>query len=484
MAVTTATTRRLGLATVALVSLGASAAYYATMTAMRSPGVRLRGLNWLVLSLVAALTTLLLTVLWRRVNAAVAQLTEQLERMARQRQIGLVMTDGGRELEQITRPLNRLLTVVREEIDHLRAENRELQIRSQVADAEKRHTEAIIFSISDAVIVTNRFDELILANNAAERLLGFKLAHSLRRNIDHIVHDGTLVRLIRETRSGGRNLTRKVVEHTIDHRGQPRTFNVTLSCVMTSRGDVSGVVAVLHDVTRDKEIAQMKTDFVSSVSHELRTPLASIKAYVEMLVDGEATDERTRREFYEIIAGEADRLHRLIDNILNISRIESGVVRVVREPLSLSEVARQVLDVVVPQARARGITLADRLEPIYHHVEADRDMIYQAVMNLVSNAIKYTPEGGTVTVSASVDEGRGMAVCEVSDTGVGISSEDLPHVFDKFYRVQGHSRMAKGTGLGLTLVKHIIETVHDGKLSVTSEMGKGSTFRFELPIVN
>jgi len=484
MAVTTATTRRLGLATVALVSLGASAAYYATVTAMRGGGVRLRGLNWLVLSLVAALTTLLLTVLWRKVNAAATRLAEQLDRMARERQIGLVMTDGGWELEQITQPLNRLLTVMREEMDRLRAENRELQIQSQIADAEKRHTEAIIFSISDAVIVTNRFDELILANNAAEKLLGFKLAHSLRKNIDHIIHDGTLVKLVRETRSGGRNLTRKVVEHTIDQRGQPRTFNVTLSCVMTARGEVSGVVAVLHDVTREKEIAQMKTDFVSSVSHELRTPLASIKAYVEMLVDGEATDERTRREFYDIIAGEADRLHRLIDNILNISRIESGVVRVVREPLCLTEVAREVLDVVAPQARAKRITLTERLEPIYHHVEADRDMIYQAVMNLVGNAIKYTPEGGRVTVSVSVDEPRGVAVCEVSDTGVGISSEDLPHVFDKFYRVRGHSRMAKGTGLGLTLVKHIIETVHDGKLSVTSEMGKGSTFRFELPVVN
>ena len=373
---------------------------------------------------------------------------------------------------------------MREEVDQLRGENRELQIQSQVAEAEKRHTEAIIFSISDAVIVTNRFDELILANNAAEKLLDFKLAHSLRKNIDHIIHDGTLVKLIRETRSGGRNLTRKVVEHTIDQRGQPRTFSVTLSCVMTARGEVSGVVTVLRDVTREKEVAQMKTDFVSSVSHELRTPLASIKAYVEMLVDGEATDERTRREFYDIIAGEADRLHRLIDNILNISRIESGVVRVVREPLCLTEVAREVLDVVAPQARAKRITLTERLEPIYHHVEADRDMIYQAVMNLVGNAIKYTPEGGRVTVSVSVDEPRGVAVCEVSDTGVGISSEDLPHVFDKFYRVRGHSRMAKGTGLGLTLVKHIIETVHDGKLSVTSEMGKGSTFRFELPVVN
>ena len=498
------TAKRVGLASVVLISLGASAAYYATTMAVRGYEVHTQTLGYLVLGLIAALTCLILVVFWRNVHRTVNSIATQLEQMADKRQIGLLMIDGNDELTQITGPLNHFLTVIGDEFVRIQSEKRELQIKSRISGAEKKHTEAIVFSISDAVIVTNRFDEMILANESAEKLMGFSLKHSMRKNIDHVIHDGTLVRLIRETRSGGYpgtvgvpwpdgseasiparrekpHFTRKVVEHTIDQKGQPRTFNATLSCVMTPEGKVSGVVAVLHDVTREKEIAQMKTDFVSSVSHELRTPLSSIKAYVEMLMDGEARDEKTRREFHEIIAGEADRLNRLIENILNISRIESGVVRVVREPMSLTEVSRRVLDVVAPQAQARNITLLDRLTPVEHRVEADRDMIYQAVLNLASNAIKYTPDGGTVTISTSVDERKGVVVCEVADTGVGIDSEDLPRIFERFYRVQKHTKMAKGTGLGLTLVKQIIESVHDGKLSVTSETGVGSTFGFELP---
>jgi len=142
-----------------------------------------------------------------------------------------------------------------------------------------------------------------------------------------------------------------------------------------------------------------------------------------------------------------------------------------------------VLDVAVPQAQAKRIELSEHLVPVYRQVEADRDMIYQAMLNLVGNALKYTPEGGTVQAATGIDEARGVAVFEVSDSGVGIAPEDLPHIFDKFYRVQGHSKMAKGTGLGLTLVKHIVESVHGGKLRVTSEAGAGSTFSFELPLM-
>ena len=476
------TAKRLGVVTIALISLGASAAYYTTMMAMRGYAMPRMGLNYLVLTLVAALTALVLMVFWRSIHRSVKTITSQLRNMSKAGQIGLVMTEGTEELSQITKPLNEFLTTIRSQIDSLRSENRELQIQSQISSAEKHHAEAIIFSISDAVIVTNRFDELILANEAAEKLLGFKLAGELRKNIDRIISDGTLVRLIRETRSHDRNFIRKVVEHSIDDRGTPRTFSITLSCVVTPNNEVSGVVAVLHDITREKEISKIKTDFVSNVSHELKTPLASIKAYVEMLVDGEAEDEKTRNEFYEIISSEANRLHRLIENILNISRIESGVVKVVREPISLTGVAKQALDVATPQAKAKNIKLIERLAPVYYQVEADHDMIYQAVLNLLSNAIKYTPDGGTVTVSITVDERRGMAVCEVTDTGMGIPAEELPHIFDKFYRVRANNKIAKGTGLGLTLVKHIVETVHDGKLSVTSEAGKGSTFGFEMPV--
>jgi two-component system phosphate regulon sensor histidine kinase PhoR len=472
------------LASVVLITLGASAGYYATTMAITGRAAVHGGLNYLALALVAVLTVLILMVFWRGMHGAVGSIASQLETMARSGQIGLVMADHSRELSHITKPLNEVLTAVKAQLEDLRAENRELQIQSRIAAAEKHHTEAIIFSISDAVIVTNRFDELMLANQAAEKLLDFKLENSLRKNIDRVFSDGTLVRLIRETRSHSMSQIRKVVEHTIDQKGSPHTFSITLSCVVTPGEEVSGVVGVLHDITREKEIAKMKTDFVSNVSHELKTPLASIKAYVEMLQDGEAQTEETTSEFYEIIATETERLHRLIENILNISQIESGVVKVVKEPMSLTAVAKQVLDVARVQAEAKNVALAERLAPVYYQVEADHDMMYQVVMNLVSNAIKYTPAGGSVKVSVSADERRGVAVCDVSDTGAGIPAEDLPHIFDKFYRVRANRKLAKGSGLGLTLVKHIVETVHEGKLSVTSEQGKGSTFSVELPVMN
>jgi len=441
-------------------------------------------LGYLIPVMLAALTVMVLIGFQRQVHSSADYIGGQLRQLKVSDEIGLIEVGDGEELASVAEPLNEYLLSIRKNMQRLRSENRELQIQTRIAAAEKHHTEAIIFSISDAVIVTNRFDELLLDNEAAEKLLGFQLASAVRKNIDHIVSDGTLVRLIRETRSHGSGFTRKVVEHSIDSKGAPRIFSITLSCIVAPGEEVSGVVAVLHDVTREKDIARMKTDFVSNVSHELKTPLASIKAYVEMLMDGEAEDEDTKREFYEIISTEADRLHRLIDNILNISRIESGVVKVVRVPVSLPGVVKQVMDVAAPQAKLKGIKLTGHLAPIYYQVEADNDMIYQAVMNLVSNAIKYTPQGGEVTVSVGVDERLGVSFCEVSDNGAGISVEELPHIFDKFYRVKANSKLAKGTGLGLTLVKHIVETVHDGKLSVTSTEGNGSTFSFELPVIH
>jgi two-component system phosphate regulon sensor histidine kinase PhoR len=248
--------------------------------------------------------------------------------------------------------------------------------------------------------------------------------------------------------------------------------------------EVSGVVTILRDVTREKEVSAMKSDFVSSVSHELRTPLSSIKAYVEMLVDGEAADEQTRAEFYNVIQSETNRLSRLIDNILNISRIESGVVKIQRENVSLPMVIREVMDVMLPQARAKQIELVDQPSPLVFQVYADKDRVYQALLNLVGNAIKYTPEGGTVMVRLDMEEQGQFARIQVSDTGMGIPADAIDHVFDKFYRVNGHKKVAKGTGLGLNLVKHIVETVHGGKVAVDSQENQGSTFTIALPVAD
>jgi two-component system phosphate regulon sensor histidine kinase PhoR len=374
---------------------------------------------------------------------------------------------------------------------------KELEIQLKVATAQRHHAQAILYSISDAVLVTDTFDELVLANESAARTFDFELSKISRTPIEQVIRDERMVALIREMRQSGSTSGRRIIEHSIragaagaagvgaagaGAAGSARAFKITLSCVQDQNNDAAGVVAVLHDMTKEKEVAEMKNDFVSSVSHELRTPLASIKAYVEMLIDGEADDEKTKREFYEVIQNEANRLSRLIDNILNISRIESGLVKINKQPQSLMVILKEALEVIAPQAKLKNITLDEKLTPAIYQTTADKDMLYQAVLNLLSNSVKYTPENGTITVQTVVDETKRKVTTRISDTGVGIPPKDLPFVFDKFYRSEANNRMAKGTGLGLSLVKHIIETVHHGRIFVESHVGKGSTFGFELDL--
>jgi two-component system phosphate regulon sensor histidine kinase PhoR len=241
-------------------------------------------------------------------------------------------------------------------------------------------------------------------------------------------------------------------------------------------------VTILHDLTRVREISQMKSDFVSKASHELRTPLSSIRAYVEMLVDGEADDETARQEFYRIIQGETDRLGRLIDNMLNISRIEAGIVQIEREHVDIKALIDRALGSLEPQAREKQITLIQKVADVDLSVEGDADMLYQVVLNLASNAVKYTPEGGRVTVAADSDNLTRCVLLSVSDTGLGIPPDALPRLFDKFYRVENYKRVAKGTGLGLSLCKHIVETLHHGQIGVESDLGMGSKFWVTIPM--
>lgn len=476
------TARRLILVLIVLIALASSTAYYATQMSLHGSPVRERVMGWLAVGLMSSVCALLLVVIWRSLGKTVQLVRQQLGLLEGSGEVGLIMVDSHDELGLMVQEFNRYLTRIKSRLDQLKLQKRELDIQIRVADAEKRHTEAIIYSISDAVVVIDSFDELVLANESAERTFGFSMDASYRQPIEKVIADPRFVQLITEARGDGGDHRRRVVEYAVRIGNEPRTFNVTLSSVMDAKGGSNGIVAVMHDVTKEKEIAAMKTDFVSNVSHELRTPLSSIKAYVEMLVDGEAEDEATRDEFYEIIQGETDRLERLIDNILNISRIESGVIRINKQPLALTAVLKDALEVARPQASAKGITLVDQLAPTFFHVNVDRDMVYQAVLNLLSNAIKYTANGGTVTARTVVDEPRKLVRVEIKDTGVGMSPEDMEHVFDKFYRIEANKHMAKGTGLGLSLVRHIIETVHEGEVGVFSRLGEGSTFYFQLKI--
>lgn len=392
------------------------------------------------------------------------------------------------QLSPLVAAVNDCMTMAERSVSDAEAEARRLAIELRLVMGQRRHAQAVIGSIEDAVLVTDPFDELLIANDAAARLFGFDCAAAERRPVDQVVADPKVVSLIREMRES-RSMSRRVLEHEMQGGDRPRHFRVTLACLREESADVesarsAGVVAVLRDATREREAAQAKNDFVSGVTHELRTPLSSIKAYVEMLVDGEATDEKTRREFYEIIQGEAERLSSLIDNILNISRIESGLVKIDRKPASPMLIAERALEVIQSQAKMKGIEIRKELLPALFQVTADHELLYQVILNLLSNAVKYTPEGGTVTVRTEVDESRKVLVLKVIDNGAGIPEKDLPHLFEKFYRVERNNGMAKGTGLGLPLVKRVIEHDHGGRVFVESAEGRGSTFGFELPMLD
>jgi two-component system phosphate regulon sensor histidine kinase PhoR len=445
-----------------------------------------------VLIFLAGVTGVFVATIFRRNTRVLGAALKQIADTGRMYQLEALDS----ELEPLVRGVNEMISLAEQSVSSAALTTKELEIELKVSNAQRQHAEAILYSISDAVVVTDPFDEIRLANESAARTFDFEISRALRSPVEKVLRDPTIVGLIREMRQSNSSTGRRVIEHKIKTAAGERTFKVTLSCVSDPTNEnadglapngkparaPAGVVVVLHDISREKEVAELKNDFVSNVSHELRTPLASIKAYIEMLIDGEAVDQKTQHEFYDVIQNEANRLGRLIDNILNISRIESGLVKIEKKPQSLMVILKEAIEVISPQAKTRNIRIVEQLTPAFYQTLADKDMLYQAVLNLLSNAVKYTPEGGTISVQTTVDESRKRVITRISDTGVGIPPKDLPLVFDKFYRVASNNRMAKGTGLGLSLVKQIIETVHRGKIFVESTVGKGSCFVFELEL--
>jgi signal transduction histidine kinase len=228
-----------------------------------------------------------------------------------------------------------------------------------------------------------------------------------------------------------------------------------------------------------EEANQNKTQFVSNVSHELRTPMASIKGFISTIRGDPNIDPALREDFLKIIEDEADRLNRIIEDLLDLSRIESGRIKLKKENIKLTDIIKKNVGTIREQAAQKHLALKTELPEEFPCVFADSDKMSQIIINLLSNAIKYTKEGEIVI---SADEDDGHVRVEVSDTGIGIAPEDLPKVFEKFQRIEKPGIEAKGTGLGLSIVKALVE-LHDGKVFVESEPGRGSTFGFELPVI-
>mgnify|MGYP001571754157 CR=1 FL=1 len=360
--------------------------------------------------------------------------------------------------------------------ESLNTMGRRIDARLDELMVSKSRLEAVLLSMFEGVMVVSADGKILLMNQTLKDVL----------RVERDVAGRVPLEVIRNRE------IQEIVDRTLQLQGgvESRELSVLLPEEKTLRvhartvireGVCDGAVLVFHDITDLRRLERIRTDFVANVSHELRTPVANIKGYAETLLEGAVDDREHAVEFLKIIYSESDRLARLVDDLLELARLESGKSPLAFRDCDLGEIVDWVLAGLNIQVRDKKISVIKNFPRDLSRVKGDESAVAQIFLNLLENAIKYNTPGGRVTVSAREDDF--FVDVEVADTGIGIVEEDLPRIFERFYRVdKAHSRQTGGTGLGLSIVKHIVQA-HQGHITVTSEPGHGSSFRVALPKV-
>lgn len=350
---------------------------------------------------------------------------------------------------------------------------------------ERNKFEAVLMSIVNGVVVCDNFDNVVLVNNAAKKMLEVEDEQILNTKIQmYCDTDGELC--FKEKIEQFKDTPLDVMEN------KPLEFNIevdnrviksVISPMFSKNQDYVGYVIVLIDVTKEVEIDKMKSNFISNVSHELRTPVTVLRTYIDTLYNhSDDFDEKTNKEFFEVINKEAARLQKMVNDILDFSRLEAGNVKVVKEKTNIIPLIECEIKSMQVLAEEKNITFSLIKEPNLPEIPINADSIERALNNLLSNAIKYSPENGRIKVRAEIARDPQFVEVSVEDQGCGIPEEHQKKIFERFYRVENDTHTVKGTGLGLHLVKITIEKHHQGQVFVKSKPNEGSTFGFRLPI--
>ncbi len=327
----------------------------------------------------------------------------------------------------------------------------------------------ILSTMVEGVLVIDKNSHVIRVNRAAENIFMQRQNVLLYRQLQDITTSSELISLVREVLGKGKEIFQEI--SMISTR---QLYRVHGAPIKDSHGMVQGAVVIFYDVTEVRDFAQIRSEFVGNVSHELRTPLTSIKGFVETLLDGAMENSAMCRRFLTIIDDESERLSRLIDDLLTLSSLESNDKISRLKPVCIAGSMRNVMNILGPQISEKCLQVEFIYSTSLPYIKADEDMLGQVLINLLDNAIKYTPPNGKIVIRSKRNESR--VITTFTDTGMGIPEESLARVFERFYRVdKARSRSHGGTGLGLSIVKHIVES-HGGEVFVNSEFGKGSTF--------
>jgi len=331
----------------------------------------------------------------------------------------------------------------------------------------------LVAALPDPILILDRSGIVIKANANAEEMLEMT---SVGLHLSQAIRAPAVLEAVTRAISQGSSAN---VDYEV--RGPiPRNFEVYVSPILPAQSDSPAVLLVLKDLTREQQIERMRSDFVANASHELRTPLASLSGLIETLQGAARNDEAAREKFLNLMRSQAERMKRLIDDLLSLSRIEMNVHLRPSAKVDLAQVARHVCDLLSSMAQEEKVTLQINLDAKFE-VAGEWDELVQVVVNLVENAIKYSEPGKTVNIEGSREDG--FVTLSVIDEGRGIAEEHIPRLTERFYRISvQESRSRGGTGLGLAIVKHILNR-HRGRLLVTSQLGHGSRFTIRLPAI-
>lgn len=415
-------------------------------------------------ALALVVTAILGYALSRTITAPVRELTTRAAEMAGGHFDQTIQVRSNDEIGQLGSMFNHLTQRLKETLDEIRS--------------EKNKAEAILNYMADGLLALDSQGKVILVNPAAERLLGTEQTNALGKAPGEIWPQMQLEPAVQEAHHTGNSVARTFA------LSRPREV-ILQGYVTPLKGEkkqVSGTVVVLHDVTEQQALEQMRRDFVANVSHELRTPLTTVKSYVETLLDGAVEEPDLRSRFLRVVEAETDRMVRLVRDLLHLSQLDRGKASMDLQDHALVPLLDECLTKLALPMERKHLLLQRDFPTDLPPVRVDRDKVQQVILNLLTNAIEFTPDSGEITVSLRHE--HNLLRVRIEDTGIGIPAEDLPRIFERFYRVdKARSRTLGGTGLGLAIAREIILAM-GGQIAIESEEDKGTVVTFSVPIAS